>query len=115
EGGHRHETPYGRVAAHEVDHLPGWHARLRRLAREVHLEQGRDGETACRGVGRERVDELADAVDDLHLVRLQVSDEVPPERIAAAPRAPPPPSVTREDRARRDRHRRSPDERPAGG
>src|SRR5262249_8056750 len=35
-----------------------------------------------RGLRADRVDELAEPVDDLDLVRLQMPDEVPPERVA---------------------------------
>ena len=60
------------------------HARLGRLAGEVHLEERGHRQPPGGGVGVERVDELADAVDDLDLVRLQVPDEVPAERRAVS-------------------------------
>ena len=54
---------------------------LRRLAGEVDLQQRGHGEPPRRRVRVERVDELADAVHDLDLVRLQVADEVPAEGV----------------------------------
>src|SRR5262249_14392302 len=62
--------------------IPGGDAGLRRFACEVHLDERRNREATRRRFGVERVDELADAVDDLRLVRLQMPDEVPTECVA---------------------------------
>ena len=67
--------------------LLGRDARLRRLAGEVDLEQRGDGQPPRGRVGVERVHELADPVHDLHLVRLQVADEMPAKRVAVDARA----------------------------
>ncbi len=78
----RHRREAANPVVEVVGDLGRRDAALRRLAGEVHLDERRHLEPLGRGVRVERVDELADPVDDLHLVRLQAPDEVPAERIA---------------------------------
>ena len=80
--GRRHRCEPADVVAQIRSDLLGCDTRLRRLAGEVDLKERRHLEPPGRGVGVQRVDELADPVDDLDLVRLKVADEVPAEGVA---------------------------------
>ena len=79
---HRHQAADVAVELQERAELVRRHAGLRRLAGEVHLDERGDLEPLRGRLGVERVDELADPVDDLRLSALQVADEVPAERVA---------------------------------
>src|SRR5215831_894656 len=79
---HRHQAADLRSRLEEPRQRLRGDAGLRLLAREIHLDERGDGELVCRGLRVERVHELAGPVDDLGLVRLQVADEMPAERVA---------------------------------
>src|SRR5436190_9987957 len=81
-GRHRHQTAHVRVRREEARELPGLDPGLRLLAGKVDLDERGHAQLARSRLGVERVDELADPVHDLRLVRLQVADEVPAENIA---------------------------------
>ena len=80
--GHRHQSADRGVSLQVARDLARRDPGLGLLAREVDLEQRRNGQPRRGRVGREGVDELAESVDDLDLVRLQVADEMPAEGIA---------------------------------
>src|SRR5207302_674635 len=58
------------------------HARLRRFAGEVDLDERRDRELSRGGLRGERVAELADLAHERRLPALEMADEVPPEGVA---------------------------------
>ena len=76
---HRHEAADQRIALDEAGDLVRRNSRLRVLSGQVHLEERWNGEASRCRIGAQRVDELAQLVHDLGLVRLQVPDEMPAE------------------------------------
>ena len=79
---HRHQTANIRVELEERAERRRRDTRFRRLPREVHLDERRNLELGRRRLRVERMTELACCIHDLRLAALQMTDEMPPERIA---------------------------------
>ena len=79
---HRHQPADVAVEREQRGELVRLHPRLRRLAREIDLDERRHRQPPRGRLGVERVDELADPVHHLRLAALEVADEVPAERVA---------------------------------
>ena len=78
---HRHQTADQGIALEVSLDLALFHPTLRRFAGEVDLKEPRDGQPTGSGVGVDGVDELADLIHDPCLVRLERTDELPPELV----------------------------------
>ena len=81
---HRHQPAHVAVQTEKRVELLRRDARLRRLAREVDLDERGNRELRRRRFRVERVAQLAQRIDGLRLPALQVADEVPAERSAVA-------------------------------
>jgi len=80
--GRRHRGQTYDAVAEVVGDLRGSDPAFRVFACEIDLYERGHVEPCRRRVRVEGVDELADPVHDLHLVRLEPADEVPAERVA---------------------------------
>ena len=73
-----------RIQLEETREVVRRDARLRRLARQVHLDERGNGQPLRRRFGPEGVAELTQLAHRLRLAALQVADEVPAEAVAVA-------------------------------